>query len=166
MEFLEEWNIRPRERTLLKDVLDQDTSCISLLLSLPKNKGSMTLRNLSHEFMLLDPHLIASGNIAFPEPDSMDMPTRRLQASLIDLIKNISRTAERYPLEDQLLSVIFYEDWFLDQESRRIKKTVWGITPVVWQRRQTVDGEPVNDGDTGLPVYFKMQLEQLDLRNP
>lgn len=166
MEFLEEWNILPLDRTLLKEVLDQDTSCISLLLSLPKNKGSITLRKLSYEFMLLDPHLIASGNTAFPEPDSMDVATRRLQGDLIDLIKNLSRTASQFPLEDQLLSVIFHEDWFLDPGSRRITKEVLGITPVIWQRRQTVSGEPVNDGETGLPVYFKMQLEQINLRNP
>jgi len=166
MEFLEEWIIQPAEHTLLKYVLDQDSSCIPLLKSLPKRKGSISLRNLSYEFVLLDPHLIASGNTAFPEPDSMDLPTRRLQAALIELISNLSRTAMQYPLKDQLLSVLFHEDWSLDQEYGKITKTVWGITPVIWQRRQTVSGEPINDGETGLPVYYKLQQERINLRNP
>ena len=166
MEFLEEWIIQPAEQTLLKDVLDQDSSCIPLLLNLPERMGKISLRNLSYEFVLLDPHLIASGNRAFPEPDSMDQATRRLQAKLIGLIENLSRTASQYPLKNQLLSVIFHEDWTLDTETRQITKSVWGLTPVIWQRRQSVSGEPINDGETGLPVYFKLQLESIRLRNP
>jgi hypothetical protein len=135
-------------------------------MNLPERMGKINLRNLSYEFVLLDPHLIASGNTAFPEPDSMDQATRRLQAKLIELIEKLSRTAGQYPLEDQLLSVLFHEDWSLDVETRVITKTVWGLTPVIWQRRQTVSGESINDGDTGLPVYFKLQLENIRLRNP
>jgi hypothetical protein len=166
MEFLEEWIIDPEKHTLQKYVLDQDSSCIALIKTLPERMGKINLRNLSYEFVLLDPHLIASGNTAFPEPDSMDQATRRLQAKLIELIEELSRTASQYPLEDQLLSVLFHEDWSLDVETRVITKTVWGLTPIIWQRRQTVSGESINDGDTGLPVYFKLQLENIRLRNP
>lgn len=166
MEFLEEWIIQPEKHTLQKYVLDQDSSCIPLIMNLPERMGKINLRNLSYEFVLLDPHLIASGNAAFPEPDSMDQATRRLQAMLIKLIEELSRTAGQYPLEDQLLSVLFHEDWSLDTETRVITKTVWGLTPVIWQRRQTVSGESINEAETGLPVYFKLQLENIRLRNP
>lgn len=166
VEFLEEWTIRPEEHMVLKQVLDQNSSCISLLLTLPEKKGLIHIRKLRYEFFLLDPHLIASGNVAFSEPDSMDQYTRRLQGDLIALISDMSTAEKRYPLEDQLLSVIFYEDWLMDPHSGRITKEVWGIRPVIWQRRRTADGDPVNDGETGLPVYYKNELDRLDLRNP
>jgi len=166
MEFLEEWTIRPREHSIVKQVLDLDSSCMALLRTLPERKGIVSIQDLSHEFNLLDPHLISSGNVASPEPDSMDLPTRKLQGDLIDLIQDLSSAANRYDLKDQLLSVIFHEDWSLDPGSRVITKKVNAITPVIWQRRQTVAGEPLNDGDTGLPVYFLIQLERIDLRNP
>jgi len=166
MEFLEEWTILPREHTLRKQVLDQDSSCMARLMILPEKKGLIPIRNISYEFHLLDPHLIASGNEAFSEPDSMDQSTRRLQGDLIALISELSHAEDRYPLEDQLLSVIFHEDWSLDPRSGEITKKVRGISPVVWQRRQTVNGDPVNDGETGLPVYYKNELDQIDLRNP
>ncbi|MEN8204100.1 MAG: hypothetical protein ABFS28_15995 [Bacteroidota bacterium] len=165
-EFLEEWIIRPREHTVVKQVLDHDSSCMALLMTLPERNGSKVIRNLSYEFNLLDPHLIASGNVAFSEPDSMDLHVRQLQEDLIELISGLSKTAIQYQLNDQLLSVIFHEDWSLNPVTRLITKEVRGITPVIWQRRQTVAGDPVNDGETGLPVYFKNQLERIDLRNP
>jgi hypothetical protein len=43
---------------------------------------------------------------------------------------------------------------------------VRAITPVIWQRRQTEAGDPVNEADTGLPVYYKNQMQQINLRNP
>jgi len=166
IKFREEWQILPEQHSISKEVLAHDSSCIDLLMDFPERNGSISLQNLSYEFHLLDPHLVLSGNIAFPEPDSMDLPTRRLQGDLIALISELSDAEKRYRLEDQLLSVIFYEDWFIDPHSRRITKMVRGISPVIWQRRKTIAGEPVNDGDTGLPVYYKIELERIDLRNP
>lgn len=128
-------------------------------------KGMIDLGNISYEFILLDPHVVESGNIAFPEPDSMDQWTRRLQGELIGLITRHSPAPKRHNLEEQLLSVHFHESWFIDPVSLQFKKKVRGITPVIWQRRMTVDGEPINDAGTGLPVYYKNRLERIDLRN-
>ncbi|MCD4709533.1 MAG: hypothetical protein K8R52_01695 [Bacteroidales bacterium] len=46
------------------------------------------------------------------------------------------------------------------------RKNENGITPVIWQLRQTAEGEPVHDAETGFPVYYKLKLERIDLRNP
>ncbi len=48
------------------------------------------------------------------------------------------------------------------EESVRLR----GISPVIWQQRQTADGEPIHDAATGLPVYYKLKLQRIDLRNP
>lgn len=152
LKFLEEWVIDPKQPSISKQVLEFD--------------GTIPLRNISYEFHLLDPHLVASGNIAFPEPDSMDGPTRQLQEELIALITARNNFEKRYRLEDQLLSVIFHEEWSQDPETFEVTKRVRAITPVIWQRRQTEAGDPVNEADTGLPVYYKNQLQQIHLRNP
>ena len=129
-------------------------------------RGASHLRNVSYEFMLLDPHIRESAYIAFPEPDSMDSWTRKLQIDLISLIKPRDHSGYSYDYNEQLLSVIFHEKWFIDPLTLEITKRVQGITPVMWQRRRTNKGEPVNDTDTGLPVYYKNQLCRIDLRNP
>jgi len=135
LEFLEEWHILTEQHSISKEVLAHDSSCMALLLNLPVRNESIPVRNLSYEFNLLDPHLLASGKKAKPEPDSMDAPTRRLQSDLINLIQGLSRISDRYQLEDQLLSLIFYEDWSIDAGSHEITKKVLGISPVIWQRR-------------------------------
>ncbi len=152
LKFLEEWVIDPIQPSISKQVLEFD--------------GSISFRNISYEFHLLDPHLVASGNRAFPEPDSMDGPTRQLQEELIALVTARNNLEKRYQLEDQLLSVIFHEEWSQDPETLKVTKRVRAITPVIWQRRQTEAGDPVNEADTGLPVYYKNQLQQINLRNP
>lgn len=166
LKFREEWQIQPKQHAISKSVLAHDSSCMNLFLMLPERNGRIAIRNLSYEFNLLDPHLLASGNVAFPEPDSMDLPTRQLQSDLIALIMDFRDPGDRYRYEEQLLSVIFYEEWSIDPSTTGITKKVKGLSPVIWQRRQTTDGEPVNDGDTGLPVYYKNELERIDLRKP
>ena len=107
-----------------------------------------------------------SGNIAFPEPDSMDSPTRQLQDQLIALVIARSNAGKRYRLSEQMLSVIFEEDWSINPTNLMVSKKVRAITPVIWQRRQTETGEPINEAETGLPVYYKLSLQPIPLRNP
>ncbi len=166
LKFLEEWFIDPLQPSISKKVFEHDSACSDLWRNLAIKNGSISLRNISYEFQLLDPHLVASGNIAFPEPDSMDGPTRQLQEELIALITVRANFEERYQLEDQLLSVIFHEEWSQDPVTLKVTKRVRAITPVIWQRRQTETGDPVNEAETGLPVYYKNQMQQVKLRNP
>jgi hypothetical protein len=133
---------------------------------LPVSKGKPTLREVVYEFSLLDPHLEGSGLRGFPEPDSMDRSTRELQASLIALVRGRIRNIGRYNLEEQLLSVRFHETWRFDPSTLELVRQVDAITPVIWQRRRTGEGEPVNDAETGWPVYYKNILSTLSLRNP
>jgi len=166
LKFLEEWVIDPQANSILKQVVEWDTCCSGFLGNLAVKNGTIPIRNISYEFHLLDPHLVASGNVAFPEPDSLDGPTRQLQEELIALITARNNFGDRYRLEDQLLSVIFHEEWSMDPASLEVTKRVRTIIPVIWQRRQTEAGDPVNDAETGLPVYYKNQLQQVNLRNP
>ncbi len=152
LKFLEDWIIDPMQASISKQVLEFDST--------------IPLREISYEFHLLDPHLLSSGNRAFPEPDSMDGPTRQLQEELIALITARDNFNERYQPKDQLLSVIFHEVWNQDPVTLKVTKRVRAITPVIWQRRQTEAGDPVNEAETGLPVYYKNQMQQINLRNP
>ena len=85
---------------------------------------------------------------------------------LLELVKKHSSLARNYDLGTCLISVRFSEDWVYDTLSRELTRKVLAITPVIWQRRQTTEGEPVNDGETGLPVYYKLEMEPIRLRNP
>lgn len=181
LEFRESWIIMPGRSILVKYVEDYtprvpdypyaSTDSLSMWLAilfgqLPDERRGKEIKDITYEFMLLDPHLPQSGNRAFPEPDSMDVWTRELQTVLIDLIRAQLPIGDQYDLPNQMLSVYFHEDWSIDPVSLRITKKVHGITPVIWQRRQTLTGEPVNDGLTGLPVYYKNVLSRIPLRNP
>ena len=166
LKFLEEWVIDPGFASISKEVIQWDSCCRDIIQTLPSKNGIVSFRNITYEFHLLDPHLVASGNQAFPEPDSMDEPTRHLQEDLIALVAARSDAEKRYSLPEQLLSVIFEEDWSMDLSSQELKKRIRGITPVIWQRRQTKEGDPVNEAETGLPVYYKLELQQIPLRNP
>ena len=133
---------------------------------LPVRRGKAAAGEVQYEFTLLDPHLSATGTGGFPEPDSMDSATRELQSALIEMVKGRIRNIDRYELEAQLLSVRFHETWSFDPATRALERQVNAITPVIWQRRRTVEGEPVNDAETGWPVYYKNILTTIDLRNP
>ena len=162
IKFREQWTF-PDNGSLSKEVTGFDFEC-SRDISLPP--GVTRIQNISYEFMLLDPHLVESQNKAFSGPDSMDLYTRNLQADLIQLIQRLAPISLRYNPREQLLSVYFHEEWTLAPDSMGLSKKVKAITPVIWQRRQTTEGEGVDDGDTGLPVYYKTPLQKIALRQP
>ena len=166
LRFLEDWFIDAQANSILKQVVRWDSCCFEILSSIPSKNETIPIRNISYEFHLLDPHLVASGNRAFPEPDSMDGPTRQLQNQLIALVIERSDAGNKYRLPDQMLSVMFHEVWSINPENLMVSKKVRAITPVIWQRRQTETGEPINEAETGFPVYYKIELQQISLRNP
>ena len=181
LQFRENWFIDPKKTTISKKVEQYhplnpafpDASpdslrsiFASLIREQPSPEGRVACRGISYEFVLLEPHLEGSGNTSFPSPDSMDEQTLALQQSLVSLVSRRSRMGSLLDLEQQLLSVRFHENWYIDSVTLEITKDVEAITPVIWQRRQTVQGEPVNDPETGSPVYYKNMLERIRLRNP
>jgi hypothetical protein len=165
IEFREQWTFLAKGG-LIKEVTGHEFSCSREPKDLPLPSGTTRIKDISYEFMLLDPHLVESLNRAFSGPDSMDLPTRTLQANLIELIRKRSQIDPRYDPLKQLLSVYFHEEWIFDPDSSKISKKVLGLTPVIWQRRQTAEGLSVDDGDSGLPVYYKTPLQKILLRQP
>ena len=181
LEFIEIWTIDPDKQILQKEVnasnfifpaepeLSQDTlrSRISALLSTgSKDQELVRIKNITYEFTLLDPHTPGSNNKDFAGPGGMDPETRRLHQGLISLVRGRSAALARADLDELLLSVYFHETWEVDPSTLQFYKKVDGITPVLWQRRQTSNAEPVDDAETGLPVYYKNLLDRIDLRNP
>jgi len=175
------WSFIPEKPALLKENVslqvretvegDSDLEVLQQQLAarigqLPVIRGEAVVGEVDYEFSLLDPHLPETGMHGFPEPDSMDRSTREFQAALIELTRGRIRNIHRYDLEEQLLSVYFHELWSFDPASGALLRQVTGITPVIWQRRRTVEGEPVNEAGTGWPVYYKNELTRIDLRNP
>jgi len=181
MEFRETWYIDPERPSVIKEV-EEYKPLNDALPDLPPDSlrdrfhelisaqasgdGKAGIKNITYEFVLLDPHLASSGNISFPSPEAMDPGTRALQQALISLVKSRAGAMSGFDPEEQMLSVYFHEEWKVDAAARTIIKKVRAVTPVIWQRRKTVQGEPVNDGATGYPVYYKNVLERIDLRNP
>ena len=157
IDFYETWTIHASKAEIDKTVDSLKISGLEeaafwIMVSEHSRVGGKTrLGEVSYEFMLMDPE---SG-----QSNKLHTPT----ASLVSLH---SETASIYRIPDQLLSVRFYETWIINPESESLEKRVHGIIPLIWQRRQTTDGEPINDGDTGLPVYFKIELERIPIRNP
>lgn len=151
MEFREQWSIDANRLSLSKQVEEYLVHCAGGSEDLPPPEAAIRLRDITYEFSFLDPH----------QADS-----HRLQAAIIALIDMRYPVNKIYNMPAQLLSIYFHEEWIFDPVSREIKKKVRGITPVIWQKRQTEEGEPVNDGDTGLPVYFKLKLNRINLRQP
>ncbi|MFH0759059.1 MAG: hypothetical protein V2B15_17360 [Bacteroidota bacterium] len=157
IEFIEIWTIdaeRPgiqKQVDSIRIVDGPDTDFWNMEREHSPSGGKARFGEVSHEFMLMDPENQHAGN---------------LHAPMVSLVSLYSKTAGHYNLDDQLLSVRFHETWILDPDSATVTKRVSGITPVIWQRRQTEDGVPVNDAETGLPVYFKLELERIPLRNP
>lgn len=162
IEFGEQW-IFLAKGGLIKELKTYVLSCSRELPPLTK---VTKIKDIRYEFMLLDPHLVESGNKAFSGPDSMDTVTRILQSHFIDLIQSHAPPGPRYDLSKQLLSVYFHEEWTIDPVSKEIRKKVRGLTPVIWQLRQTAEGLSIYDGDTGLPVYYKTPLQRITLRQP
>jgi len=115
------------------------------------SRGRNRFTGITYEFLLRE------------DPDLAAHP---LQEALIPLIRTNSAMADHYDLESQLNSVLFHEEWHVDPVSWDITRKVTGITPVIWQRRKTKEGIPVNDAESGLPVFYKINLEQVTTRNP
>ena len=165
IEFREQWTFLAKGG-LIKEVTGIEFSCSREQKDITLPSGTTRIKDISYEFMLLDPHLVESLNRAFSGPDSMDIPTRTLQANLIELIQKRAPIDPRYDPRKQLLSVYFHEEWIIGPDSMEISKKVLGLTPVIWQRRQTAEGLSIDDGDSGLPVYYKTPLQKILLRHP
>jgi hypothetical protein len=181
LELWETWTFDPEKPAILKETSRYLVRSPRDSLATPQEgmlRFTAMVRNLAHgndpvhlkgiryEFNLLDPHLEGSGTEGFPEPDSMDRATRALQAALIRMVEKRIPRIGQYRLEEQLLSVWFQEEWIIDPVSMEITRSVGALTPVIWQRRRTVEGEPVDEAGTGWPVYYKNPLSPVYLRNP
>ena len=151
MKFQEQWTFGAATFSVIKEVNEYEVSCADGSGDISTTKGAVRLRDISYEFSFLDPHHV---------------PIKNLQSDIIALINNHYPVIKIYNLPEQLLSIYFHEEWIFDPDNKEIKKKVKGITPVIWQRRQTADGEPIHDAETGFPVYYKLKLERIDLRNP
>jgi len=151
MEFQEQWTIHAATSSISKKVNEYGVSCADGIGDIATAKESVRLRGISYEFSFLDPHHV---------------PIKNLQSDIIALINIRYSVNKIYNLPEQLLSIYFHEEWILEPDNKEIKKKVKGITPVIWQLRQTAEGEPVHDAETGFPVYYKLKLERIDLRNP
>jgi len=151
LEFQEEWIIDPLRSSISKTVNTFEVPCDDLSSTVKLPEGTTRLKNLSFEFSFLD------------LPEQM---AKEIQIAIIDLVNNSYPLPEYYDLQDQLLSVYFHEDWSMEEDSLVFSKKVKALTPVIWQRRQTTDGEPLLDPDTGYPVFYKLELERIDLRQP
>jgi len=162
IEFREQWTFLSKGG-LIKEVTANEFSCSG---DIPSPAGVTRIQDINYEFILLDPHLVESGNKAFSGPDSMDLATRNLQSHIIELIQTYAPFSPRYDPAKQLLSVYFHEEWIINPGSMQIRKKVRAITPVIWQHRQTAEGIGIHDGDTGLPVYYKTPLQKIALRQP
>lgn len=166
MKFQEQWTVSAATFSVLKEVNEYEVSCADGSGDISTTKGAVQLRGISYEFSFLDPHLVIPGHKALSESGSMNAPTRNLQSDIIALINIRYPVNKIYNLPGQLLSIYFHEEWTFEPDNQEIKKKVKGITPVIWQLRQTADGEAVHDAETGFPVYYTLKLERIDLRNP
>ncbi len=151
VEFHEQWRVSAANSSISKKVNGYRVSCANRIGDILTAEESVRLRGISYEFSFLDPH---------------NIPINNLQNDIIALINIHYPVNKIYNLPEQLLSVHFHEEWILVPDNQEIRKKVKGITPVIWQLRQTADGEPIHDAETGLPVYYKLRLERIDLRNP
>lgn len=149
--FSEQWTIRPSRSTISKEVESFEFICSEGITALYSEGGPVHIKNVTYEFSFMDPH---------------DVSNPELQEAIIDLVDASYPVNKLYNMPAQLLSVYFHEEWTVDADSRVITKTIHGITPVIWQKRQTTDREAVVDAETGLPVYYKLELQKIDIRNP
>jgi hypothetical protein len=154
LEFQEQWVLNVANASISKEINAYGISCTDSTENLSLPEGAVRLKNISYEFSFLD--LL----------DLLDQRARKLQEELIALINTKKPIPEIYDPREQLLSVYFHEEWVIDADHQVFTKRVKGITPVIWQRRQTTSGEAIHDAETGYPVYYKLKLHRIDLRQP
>jgi len=154
LEFQEQWIFNVASASISKKVNAFGISCKDSTEALSLPEGTVRLKNLSYEFSFMD------------LMDQMDQKARQLQETMITLINHRYQFPEVYNPRKQLLSVYFHEDWVIEADQQHVKKKVKGITPVIWQQRQTAEGEPIHDAATGYPVFYKLKLERIELRQP
>lgn len=151
LESHEQWIIDPAASSLSKMVETFELPCADNTIDLSPGDKVIRLRNISYEFSF---------------PDLSGQMAKEVQLAFIELIDKRISIPEVYDPPEQMLSVYFHEDWTLDPRQQVFIKKVRALSPVIWQRRQTADGEPVLDPETGLPVFYKQTLERIDLRQP
>jgi hypothetical protein len=151
LEFQEQWVVNVATSSISKKVDAYGISCTdsSDLAFLPE--GAHRIKEISYEFSFL--------NLSDPQE-------RKLQEALISLINQSFPIPDVYEPAEQLLSVYFHEDWVIEADHQEFRKRIKALTPVIWQERQTADGEPIPDGETGYPVYYKLKLDRIELRQP
>jgi hypothetical protein len=151
IEFREEWIIDPEGFSISKKVESFELPCEDSATAITLPRGEIRIRNFSFEFVFLD----------LPEKEAKD-----IQVAFLALISKRYSIPDVYDPSDQLLSVYFHEEWIIEPGHELFRKKVRGITPVIWQRRQTANGEPLPDAETGYPVFYKHSLDRIDLRQP
>jgi hypothetical protein len=151
LEFQEQWVLNVAKASISKEINTYGISCTDSTEDLSLPEGTIRLKNISYEFSFLD---------------LLDLRARKLQEEVIALINLKNPIPEIYDPREQLLSVYFHEEWVIDADHQVFIKRVKGITPVIWQQRQTTSGEAIHDAETGYPVYYKLKLDRIDLRQP
>jgi len=151
MEFSEQWTIDAAACIISKIVSEYGITCVDGAQDFSPSEETRRIKDITYEFSFLDPH---------------HTEIKGLQADIIALIENRYPVNKIYNMPAQLLSVYFHEEWVFESAPGKIRKKVKGITPVIWQQRQTTEGQPVNDGESGLPVYYIQKLHRIDLRQP
>jgi len=154
LEFQEQWILNVSTFSISKEVEAYGISCKDSTETLSLPEGEVRLKDISYEFAFLD------------LMDIMGQKASQLQEAMIALINHRYPFPDVYDPAEQLLSVYFHEEWVIEADHQVFKKKVKGITPVIWQQRQTADGEALPDAQTGYPVYYKLKLERIDLRHP
>jgi hypothetical protein len=151
LEFQEVWIIDPARSSIRKTVDAFEFPCTDTTESVRLPDGTTRLKHISYEFIFLD------------LPDKL---AKEVQKAIINLVNESDPIAGVYDPSEQLLSIYFHEEWLVEPGTNSFSKKIRGITPVIWQRRQTADGEPIPDPDTGYPVFYKHSLERIELRQP
>jgi len=159
MEFSENWTLNPAGQSVSKVVNEFTIACEDSSDLYLADEAELRIKEISYEFSFLDLQQEAG-------PLLLEEAAKNLQAVFIELISRRFPIPEQYNPHEELLSIYFYEEWVYEAGKHEISKQVKGITPVIWQQRKSADGEAVPDAETGYPVFYKLKLERIDLRQP
>jgi hypothetical protein len=146
----EHWILQPGRARLRKEVDSLRFLDLNAENTEPVPVTTSFRANLTYEFFLVDPESLEASD---------------LHAPMIQMVRKYVSTATPYNLQETLLSVRFREQWTYEAANGKLEKVVLEMIPVIWQRRQTREGEALNDPDTGLPVYYKLDLAPVRIRN-